>query len=921
MRQKITLLFAAFLLLASGSKTLAQNIMRQSFDTTNILANTGAFGWNDSIDVTYCCAVTYHWYYGPALGDFNSYSYISAPWGSYSVYPSPPAHTGKGMAQFNTFNMEGPFCCGIPAVHTELHTPSVSLPSSGKNTVSYWLYITAPEYYWSPYYTSDSINVWINSGPRYAGGTYLRKVGIDNTSSTIGWVQYTDTLPSSYYGSDAYISFVGWPGYYEGDNADINMDDVTVDHYTSCSGHPNAGYISGPSHICQNKQFTLTDTSLTYLLGVSYQWQSRAAGSGSAWTDISGATDNSYSTTLGSAGSTEYRVYATCANSSETDTSNAISVIADLFYKCYCAVPTTSTTLGGNTPPIIDSVSIVGTTLQSRTPVSSPAPYYWAQYPDTMNTTANLTQGGYYTLYVRYATGLSYGMAWIDYNRNGTFQSSEYIPVNTSLAFFGTASFIVPVSASLGKTGLRIRNGSLYSPYSGYACSNFTTSSGAGETEDYVVNIIPQPSHDLGAVAFVTPSNGSVFCANQVDTITAKVYNYGNSAESNFYVYATYTDSTGASNTIYTKYTASLASATSDNVYIGTINPPYGGKYRLKTYTVLASDTIVFNDTSYTSLTLTTLPILPSVMSDTVCPGASEAVVGVQNMPGIKFQWYSSPTGSTPFTTDTTVTVPYPTKDSLLYVAAVDRSGCISNRVPVSVSVRNPPVVNIGPDVTMCESPTFTLDAGNPGGKYLWSTGDTTRTIHVRTSGTYSVSVFRYCTSSDTAVMTISPLPKATGIDYTRSGSTYLFSVAGGQYIDSYLWLFGDGDTSTFAAPLHTYKTGNVYSVKVVLYNNCGNDTVTWALPTGINSLSQQDNTIKIYPNPATEVVTISSANNGIELKSIEILNSTGQVIYSRTANSATDFTVNVNGFAAGHYIIRANTSKGYINRIIQVIH
>lgn len=244
MRQKFTLLFAALLLLASGSRTLAQNLLRQSFDTTSILANTGAFGWNDSIDVSYCCAATYHWYYGPPLGEFNSYTYVYAPWGSSSVYPSPDPHSGIGMAQYNTYSMEGPFCCGIPASHTELHTPSVSLPSSGVSAISYWLYITAPEYYWSPYYTSDSVNVWVSTGPRYSGGTRLRKVGIDDTYSTIGWVQYTDTLPSSYYGSNAYISFVGWPGYYEGSNADINMDDVTVDHYTSCSGHPNAGYIT-----------------------------------------------------------------------------------------------------------------------------------------------------------------------------------------------------------------------------------------------------------------------------------------------------------------------------------------------------------------------------------------------------------------------------------------------------------------------------------------------------------------------------------------------------------------------------------------------------------------------------------------------------------------------------------------------------
>ncbi|MGN6567386.1 MAG: calcium-binding EGF-like domain-containing protein, partial [Flavipsychrobacter sp.] len=470
MKQKLTLLFVVLLFFAFSSQSYAQNIMRQSFDTTNISANTGAFGWSDSVDYFYCCGPYSHWYYGPPIGTLNTWNYYSGFLGSAYMYPNPNPHSGKGQATFNTCYMYGPYCCGIGAGHTELHTPSVSLPSSGKSTVSYWLYITAPYYYYSPYYTSDSVSVWVNSGPRYSGGTRLRKVGTDNTYTTLGWVQYTDTLPSSFYGSNAYISFVGWPGYYAYDNADINMDDVTVDHYNSCSGHPSAGYLTGPSHICQNKAFTITDTSLTYLLGVSYVWQSRPAGSGGAWTNISGATGNSYTTTLGTAGSTDYRLYATCANSGQTDTSNVLTVMADLFYKCYCAVATTNTTLGGSTPPIIDSVSIVNTTLQNRTPVALPAPTYWAQYPDTMNTTANLTQGGYYTLYTRYAGGTSYGMAWIDYNRNGIFESSEYIAINTSLSYSGTPTFIVPVSAGLGKTGMRIRNGYVYYPYSGYAC-------------------------------------------------------------------------------------------------------------------------------------------------------------------------------------------------------------------------------------------------------------------------------------------------------------------------------------------------------------------------------------------------------------------------------------------------------------------
>ncbi|MGN6568419.1 MAG: PKD domain-containing protein, partial [Flavipsychrobacter sp.] len=429
------------------------------------------------------------------------------------------------------------------------------------------------------------------------------------------------------------------------------------------------------------------------------------------------------------------------------------------------------------------------------------------------------------------------------------------------------------------------------------------------------------PAHDLGAVAVIAPANNATYCANRVDTVTAKVYNYGNSTESNFYVYASYTDSAGLTNTVFTKYTSSLASASSVNVYVGTINPPNGGKYKLKVYTVLATDTIHINDSSSSTLILTTLPILPVVTSDTVCPGTSVAKVYVQNVPNIKFQWYTSPTGTIPFKIDTTVSLTYPTKDSIFYVAAIDRSGCMSNKIPVGIAVRNAPSVDLGSDRTMCESSTFMLDAGNPGAKYLWSTGDTTESIHVTSSGTYSVNVYRYCSASDSVTLAINPLPKAMGINYVRSGNTYLFGVSGGQYINSYLWLFGDGDTSSQANPLHTYKTGNIYNVKVVLTNDCGSDTVVWSIPTGIGSLSQQDNTVKVYPNPASQNMTVSADNNNIALKDIEIINSMGATVYKGTANGSATTTINVSSFAAGHYILRLNTSKGLINRIVEIVH
>lgn len=61
------------------------------------------------------------------------------------------------------------------------------------------------------------------------------------------------------------------------------------------------------------------------------------------------------------------------------------------------------------------------------------------------------------------------------------------------------------------------------------------------------------------------------------------------------------------------------------------------------------------------------------------------------------------------------------------------------------VAVNDVPVVDLGNDTTIIEGQTLTLDAGNPGCTYLWSTGETTQTIIVSVSGNYEVVVGNTC--------------------------------------------------------------------------------------------------------------------------------------------------------------------------------
>ena len=63
----------------------------------------------------------------------------------------------------------------------------------------------------------------------------------------------------------------------------------------------------------------------------------------------------------------------------------------------------------------------------------------------------------------------------------------------------------------------------------------------------------------------------------------------------------------------------------------------------------------------------------------------------------------------------------------------------------IEVTVNPLPDVFLGNDTTLLEGDSILLDAGNPGATYLWSTGDTTRTIIVNETGTYSVVVTNDC--------------------------------------------------------------------------------------------------------------------------------------------------------------------------------
>lgn len=145
------------------------------------------------------------------------------------------------------------------------------------------------------------------------------------------------------------------------------------------------------------------------------------------------------------------------------------------------------------------------------------------------------------------------------------------------------------------------------------------------------------------------------------------------------------------------------------------------------------------------------------------------------------------------------------------------------------------PQVDLGPDSSLCAGDSITLDAGNAGNSFLWSTGDTSQTLLVTTTGTYSVVVTDGGgnTGTDSVVITVNPNPTVDlGPDQQACDGTSVTLDAGNPGA-AYSW--NNGDT------LQTVTTmaSGTFSVTVTDSNGCmGADTAT----------------VIIFPNPVVNL-------------------------------------------------------------------
>ncbi len=135
----------------------------------------------------------------------------------------------------------------------------------------------------------------------------------------------------------------------------------------------------------------------------------------------------------------------------------------------------------------------------------------------------------------------------------------------------------------------------------------------------------------------------------------------------------------------------------------------------------------------------------------------------------------------------------------------------------------------------------------------------------------------------------------------------------------SFLWHFGDGDTSTFPNPVHTYSTIGTYTVTLTAYNNGCFDTITQTITiftTGINTIDLT-HALSIFPNPNNGLVTISASFSTEEQIQVIVTNAIGEIIYESAPVIASNklFNLNLQSESKGIYFVQLKTKSGFVVR------
>lgn len=387
-------------------------------------------------------------------------------------------------------------------------------------------------------------------------------------------------------------------------------------------------------------------------------------------------------------------------------------------------------------------------------------------YGNFTNMSTEIQPGQVYS--VSMSTGYSNNFAtiWIDFNKNETFESSEIVLSGFALQNSNqvyTTNITIPDGVESGETRLRIKAQWSSTPNDPCASMNY------GETEDYTVNVCGWMSVQR-VTDTIAPGNTKIIAVNFDSSDLEEGTYYGNvkletndpdKPEVNVPVTLNVGTSYPLALTVVadppticagesSQLNAIASGGTGSYTYLWTSDPqgftstepnPVVSPQVSTTYNVEVSDGV--NSLSgQTTIIVNTAPDQPATPQGiaSICAGTYQSSFNTDGAANAFFyNWFIEPAeAGTIYENGLAGTVTWNPEfigTADITVLGVNDCGNGELSLPLTVTMNPLPVVDLGEDQTICAHTSITLDAGNSGATYLWSTGATTQTIVVDSTG------------------------------------------------------------------------------------------------------------------------------------------------------------------------------------------
>lgn len=210
------------------------------------------------------------------------------------------------------------------------------------------------------------------------------------------------------------------------------------------------------------------------------------------------------------------------------------------------------------------------------------------------------------------------------------------------------------------------------------------------------------------------------------------------------------------------------------------------------------------------------------------------------------------------------------------------------------------------PSCQNTEDGSITVNAnGGNNFTYNWNNGPSSSTWSGIGDGTYHVTASNDigCTVSGSYSLSAPNTPAPTASFTTNENGLSVIFNNTSTNASTYLWDFGDGNTSTLENPTHVYAEKANYNICLTAYGEC--DTTVYCTSINVNDdLSvigegELENGINIYPNPVKNKVTIEKIN--AKASRVVIYNASGQLI-DKVSLSTTSTAIIVSDWKPGVY-------------------